>query len=176
MQGSLSLEIRSCLPWMVKSKAYQIDHRFFFNDVLQMCGFCSLPLVSTINRNVDPNLQDKCIYNQKFNQYWSNLCTCCAKFLDAMEILVHIFLPSWYLDSTLLGTLQCFMVGHLTFHMQTMFGKKWLNQGQYPERSTVHLKRRGYDYEEYLDQRPLLPLLNNRVNRTVRMQTLRNAY
>ena len=44
------------LPWTVKSMAYKIDHRFLFNDVLQMCGFCSVPLPSTINRNVDPNL------------------------------------------------------------------------------------------------------------------------
>ena len=54
--------------------AYEIDHRFFFNDVLQMCGFCNLRLTSrahdaahpsTINRNVDPNLQQKYVYNQK---------------------------------------------------------------------------------------------------------------
>lgn len=86
--------------------------------------------------------------------------TCCAKFLDAMVILVHIFLPSWYLDTTL-NTLQCLLICHLTFHMLTMFGKKWLNQGQYPERSTGYLKCPGYDYEEYFYQRPLPPLSNN---------------
>ena len=61
---------------------------------------------------------------------------------------------------------------HLTFHMLRMFGKKWLNQGQYPERSTVHLKRPGYDYEECFYRRPLPPLLNNGINCPVRPQQL----
>ena len=62
---------------------------------------------------------------------------------------------------------------HPTFHMLTILGKKRPNQGQYPERSTVHLKCPGYDEEEFFHRRPLPPLSNSKVNRTVRIQQLK---
>ena len=61
---------------------------------------------------------------------------------------------------------------HHTFHMLRMFEKKWLNQGQYPERLTVHLKCPDYDGEEFFYQRPLPPLWSNKVNRAVQTTTV----
>ena len=69
--------------------------------------------------------------------------------------------PSILIPKSNIRHIAMLLLCHLTFHMLTMFGKKWLNQGQYPVRSTVHLKRPGYDDEEYFHWRPLPPLLND---------------